>query len=245
MLIVSLYVDDLLFTGNDELMFTEFKNSMMLEFDMTGLGKMKYFLGLEILQTSGGIFIYQKKYAEEMLQRFGMNQSNSVQTPIAPGFKICKDEGGQQVDKTCFMQMVGCLMYLTSTCPDLMFVVSLLSRYMENRTQLHLQLAKRVLRYIQGTAEFGIFYKKGGSDKLIAYTDSDYAGDVDDRKSTTGNVFLFGSGAVSWCSKKQPIVSLSTTEAEFIAAASCSCQAIWLKWLLMTLDQTEQDSITI
>ncbi|KAL0405993.1 UNVERIFIED_CONTAM: Retrovirus-related Pol polyprotein from transposon TNT 1-94 [Sesamum latifolium] len=192
---------------NDELMFAEFKTSMKHEFDMTDLGKMKYFLGLEVLQKSGGIFISQRKYAEEMLQRFGMNQSNSVQTPIVPGFKLCKDEGGTKVDKTYFMQMVGCLMYLTATRPDMMFA--------------------------------------GGSDKLIAYTDSDYAGDLDDRKSTSGNVFLFSSGAVSWSSKKQPIVSLSTTEAEFIALASCSCQAIWLKRLLMALDQTDEESITI
>jgi len=89
-------------------MFTEFKNSMMLEFDMTDLGKMKYFLGLEILQKPVGIFICKKKYAEEMLQRFGMNQSNSVQTPIVPGFKICKDEEGKKVDKTFFMQMEKC-----------------------------------------------------------------------------------------------------------------------------------------
>lgn len=117
-----------------------------------------------------------------MLQRFGMNKSNSVQTPIVPSFKICKDEGRKHVDKMCFMQMVGCLTYLTSTRPDLIFVVSLLNRYLEHPTQLHLHLAKRVLGYIQGTTEFGIFYKKGGSDKLIAYSDSDYARDVDDKK---------------------------------------------------------------
>ncbi|RDX67094.1 hypothetical protein CR513_54067, partial [Mucuna pruriens] len=178
-LIVSLYVDDLIFTGKDELMFAKFKNSMMLEFDMTDLGKMKYFLGLEILQQLDGIFICQKKYALEMLQRFRMDRSNSVTNQIVPGVKLTKDESGVKVDKTYYKQIVGSLMYLTSTRPDLM--------YMENPTQLHLQLAKRVLRYIQGTTEFGIFYKKGGSDKLIAYTDSDYAGDVDDRKSTTGN----------------------------------------------------------
>ncbi|KAL0363825.1 UNVERIFIED_CONTAM: Retrovirus-related Pol polyprotein from transposon TNT 1-94 [Sesamum angustifolium] len=120
-----------------------------------------------------------------------------------------------------------------------------LSRFLENPTQLHLQLAKRVLRYLQRTMDYGIFYKKGGSDKLTAYTDSDYTGDLDDRKSTSGNLFLFCSGAVSWSSKKQPIVSLSTTEAEFITAASCSCQAIWLKRLLMTLDQTDEESIVI
>ncbi|KAL0298728.1 UNVERIFIED_CONTAM: Retrovirus-related Pol polyprotein from transposon RE1 [Sesamum radiatum] len=174
-----------------------------------------------------------------------MNQSNFVQTPIVPGFKLCRDEGGTKVDKTNFMQIVGCLMYLTATRPDMMFAVSLLSRFLENPTQLHFQLAKRVLRYLQGTTDYGIFHKKGGSDKIPAYIDSDYAGDLDDRKSTSGNVFLFSSGVVSWSSKKQPIVSLSTAEAEFIAATSCSCQAIWLKRLLMTLDQTVEESIVI
>lgn len=238
MLIVSLYVDDLLLTGNDELMFVEFKKSMKDEFDMTDLGKMKYFLGLEVQQKSDGVFICQRKYAREILQRFGMDESNSVQTPIVPGSKIFKDEGGKKVDKTNFKQMVGCLMYLTATRPDMMFAVSLLSRYMENPTDLHSQQAKRVLRYLQGTVGHGIFYRHGGSDGIIAYTDSDYAGDLDDRKSTSGYVFLLSSGAVSWSSKKQPIVSLSTTEAEFIAAATCVCQAIWLKRVLRFLDQT-------
>ena len=96
-----------------------------------------------------------------MLQRFGMNQNNSVQTPIVPGFKICKDEGRKHVDKMCFMQMVSCLTYLTSTRPDLMFVVSLLNRYLEHPTQLHLHLAKRVLGYIQGTTEFWNFLQEG------------------------------------------------------------------------------------
>ncbi|XP_015578574.2 uncharacterized mitochondrial protein AtMg00810-like [Ricinus communis] len=245
MLSVNLYVDDLLFIGNDELMFAEFKNSMKHKFDMTDLGKMKYFLGLEILQKSCRIFISQRKYAQEMLQHFGMNQSNSIQTPIVPSFKLCKDEGGTKVDKTYFKQIVGCLMYLTATRPDMVFVVSLLSRYMENPTQLHLQLPKRVLRYLQETTGYEIFYKKRGNNGLIVYTDSDYAGDLDDRKSTSRNIFLFSCGVVSWSSKKQPIVSFSTTEAEFIVAASCSCQAIWLKRMLIILDQTQQETITI
>lgn len=226
-------------------MFTKFKNSMKHEFEMTDLGKMKFFLGLEVLQKSGGIFIGQRKYAQEVLQRFEMNQSNSVQTPVVPGFKLCKDEGGIKVDTTYFKQIVGCLMYLTAPRPDMMFAISLLSIYMEKPTQLHLQLAKRVLRYLQGTTEYGIFYKKGGNEGLIAYTDSYYSGDLDDRKSTSGYVFIFGSGAVSWSSKKQPIASLSTTEAEFIVTAACACQAIWLKRVLKTLDQTQQEKNTI
>lgn len=100
--IVSLYVDDLIFTGNDELMFTQFKNSMKHEFDMTDLGKMRYFLGLEVLQRFDGIFINQKKYALEVLQRFGMDKSNYVHNPIVPSFKLVNDEGGFKVDKTYY-----------------------------------------------------------------------------------------------------------------------------------------------
>ena len=102
-------------------------------------------------------------------------------------------------------------MYLTATRPDLMFVVSIISRYMENPLELHLQIAKRVLQYLRGTIDFGIFYRKGGDDELVACTDSDYAGDLEDRKSTSGYVFLLSSGAISWSSKKQLVVSLSTT----------------------------------
>ncbi|KAL5830145.1 hypothetical protein ACOSQ3_019613 [Xanthoceras sorbifolium] len=114
-------------------------------------------------------------------------------------------------------------MYLTATRPDVMFVVGLISRYMENPTELHQQVAKRVLRYLKGTLDFGLFYKNGGNSKLVAYTDSDYAGDLEDRKSTTGYVFLLSSAAVFLLSKKQSVVSLSTTEAKFIDAVSCAC----------------------
>lgn len=126
-IIVSLYVDDLIFSGNDKSFCDEFKNSMMLEFEMTDLWKMKYFLGVEVKQSQDGIFICQRKYAKEVLVRFGMEESNSVKNPIVPGTKLHKDEGGERVDETLFKQLVGCLMYLTVTRPDLMFGVCLLS----------------------------------------------------------------------------------------------------------------------
>ena len=136
-------------------------------------------------------------------------------------------------------------MYLIATRPDMMFVVSLISRYMENPTELHLLAAKRVLRYLKGTTEFGIFNKKRGDDELAAYTDSDYAGDLEDRKSTSGYVFLLSSGVVSWSSRKQPVVSLSTIEAKFIIVALCACQAVWLKKVLGKLSQNQGKSTTI
>ncbi|BBH08994.1 ADP glucose pyrophosphorylase large subunit 1 [Prunus dulcis] len=212
-LIVCLYVDDLIYTGNDATMFEQFKKSMMVEFNMTDLGKMRYFLGIEVIQGSDGIFISQRKYAQEVLERFNMAQCNSVLNPVVPGFKLTKDEGGVEVNSTVYKQMVGSLI-----------------RYMERPTEAHLLAAKRAFRYVKGTIDLGIFYKKGGKDELIGYTDSDYAGDQDDRKSTSGY--------------KQPVVTLSTTEAEFIAAASSACQVVWLRRILKSLNQ-EQYSPTL
>ena len=127
-----------------------------------------------------------------------MNQCNPVHNPIVPGFKLTKDENGVKIDGTLYKQIVGSLMYLTATRPDLMFVVSLISRYMKRPTETHLQAAKRVLRYVKGTVNFGLFYKKGGTQELVGYTDSDYAGDQNDRKSTSGHVFVLNYSAVSW-----------------------------------------------
>ncbi|KAF7150925.1 hypothetical protein RHSIM_Rhsim02G0113200 [Rhododendron simsii] len=245
MLIVCLYVDDLIYTGNDSAMFEKFKESMMAEFEMSDLGKMHYFLGIEVVQLPAGIFISQKKYVQEILDRFQMKNCNSVSTPTEFGLKLTKDHDGKKVDSTLYKQIVGSLMYLTATRPDIMYSVSLISRYMENPTELHLLVAKRIFRYLQGTWKFGLFYKKGERSDLRGFTDSDYAGDQDDRRSTSGYVFMLGSGAVSWSSKKQPIVTLSTTEAEFVAATSCVCQAIWLKKILEELYFKRQGAITI
>ncbi|XP_047181334.1 secreted RxLR effector protein 161-like [Vigna umbellata] len=183
-------------------MCDDFKSSMMLEFDMTNLGKMRYFLGVEILQNTHGIFMCQRKYAQEVLSRFGMLNCNAVKNLIVPGTKLSRNDAVAKVDATLFKQVVGSLMYLTATRPDLMFVVSLISRFMANPTKTHWSAAKQILRYLKGTTEFGILYKKGEKLTLVAYTDSDFAGDINDRKSTSGFVFMLGTGAISWSSKK-------------------------------------------
>ena len=130
LLIVSIYVDDLIFTGNDKEMFDEFKASMKAEFEMTDLGRMKFFLGVEIVQNDEGIYIHQRKYALEILQRFEMENSNATKTLMVPGFKLAKDEGAAKLDATQYKQMIGSLMYLTVSRPDLMYVMSLASRHM-------------------------------------------------------------------------------------------------------------------
>ncbi|PNX67921.1 copia-type polyprotein, partial [Trifolium pratense] len=183
--------------GNDATLIEDFKISMKRRFAMTDLGKMRYFLGVEVIQNSDGIFMHQHKYATEILVRFGMESCNKVNSPRVPGCKLIKDENERIADCSTYKQMVGCLMYLLASRPDI--------------------------------ALFRILYNAGVSKdlNLIGWSDSDYAGDLDDKKSTTGFVFMLGSGAISWSSKKQPIVTLSTTEAEFVSAASCACQGIW------------------
>jgi hypothetical protein len=136
-------------------------------------------------------------------------------------------------------------MYLTTTIPDLMFSVCLISIYMAKPTKLHLLATKRILRYLRGTTELGIFYKKGGREGLIRYTDSDYAGDLEDRKNTSGYAFMMGSGAFAWSSRKQPIVTLSTIEAEFVAAAACALQVVWMQQIPEKLSLKESKGTTI
>ncbi|XP_052485200.1 secreted RxLR effector protein 161-like [Gossypium raimondii] len=129
--------------------------------------------------------------------------------------------------------------------PDIMYPVSHISRYMESPTERHLLAAKRILRYLQGTNDFGIFYKKGEKSNMIGFTDSDYVGDQDDRRSTSGYVFMLGTGVISWSSKKQSIYTLSNTKVEFVANTTCACQAIWLKRILEQLQFKPERATTI
>lgn len=174
-----------------------------------------------------------------------MVEVNSVKSPIVPGCKLSKEGGGVNIDSTSYKKMVRSLMYLTATRPNLMFTVCLTSRCMDLPTVMHLQAVKKVQRYLKGTMDVGIFYSRNGSEKLLGYTDSDYAGDVDDMKSTYGYVFMLGTCSISWSSKKQPVVTLSTTEAEFIAAASCVCQVVWLRRILERVGHKQEGSTVI
>ena len=174
-----------------------------------------------------------------------MKDYNPVSTPTKFGLKLNKDHEGKKVDNTLYKQIVGSLIYLIAARPNIMYYVSLISRYMENPTEMHLLAANRILRYLQGTRDFGLFYKKGEKLELFGFTDSDYAGDQDDRRSTSGYVFMLATGVVSWSSKKQQIVSLSTSEVEFIAAIACACQAIWLRRILEELQFMQVEATTV
>jgi hypothetical protein len=226
--ILLLYVDDLFLTGEENLI-TDCKKKLAAEFEMKDLGLMHYFLGLEVWQSPEKIFLNQGKYAVEILKRFDMLECKSMNTPMETKLKLLVDTSSELVDATLYRQIIGSLMYLTNTRPDICFVVNTLSQYLVEPRRVHLVAAKHVMRYLKGTLEYGLCYTGDHDFRLYGYTDSDWAGSVSDRKSTSGCCFSLGSAMTSWQSRKQSSISLSTTEAEYIAACSTSCEAIWLQ----------------
>ncbi|KAI5343806.1 hypothetical protein L3X38_011682 [Prunus dulcis] len=197
---------------------------MMRRYEMTDLGLLYHFLGMAVIQTENCIFINQKKYALTLLKKFGLKQCKPVSTPLVASEKLCKDDGSEPADENKYRQMVGSLLYLIATRTDIMFAASLLARFMHCPTKKHYGTAKRVLRYIQGTIDFGIKYQKGKEAILIGYCDSDWSGSQDDMRSTSGYAFSFGSRVFSWASVKQHSVALSTAEAEYVSASEATTQ---------------------
>ncbi|KAF7841954.1 Retrovirus-related Pol polyprotein from transposon RE1 [Senna tora] len=163
--------------------------------------------------------------------------SKPISSPIEPNTKMCAHEGKDSEDAMMYRQLVVSLIYLTQTRPDLSFAVGLMSRYMQSPKKHHLEAVRRILRYVKSTIDYVLLYKKGGDCKLVGYCDADYAGDHDTRRSTTGYVFKLGDGAIPWCSKRQPTVSLSTIEAEYRAATIAAQESTWLVQLMKDLHQ--------
>ncbi|KAM2946602.1 hypothetical protein COP2_029388 [Malus domestica] len=232
MIIVSIYVDDIIYTGSCQELMDDFKSDMMLKYEMTDLGLLHHFLGMGVMQTEEYIFIHQRKYASSLLKKFGLQDCKSVSTPLVPSDKLRKEDGSRTADEAQYRQIVGSLLYLIATRPDIMYAACLLSRFMHCPTNKHLGTAKRVLRYVQGTLDFGLEYKKGKGAILMGFCDNDWSGSEDDMKSTSGYAFTFGSGVFSWSSVKQQCVALSTAEAEYISASEATAQATWLRFVL-------------
>ncbi|KAK2981110.1 hypothetical protein RJ640_021164 [Escallonia rubra] len=204
-----------------------------------------YFLGLEVKQGKDGIFISQKKYATDLLKKFNMLNCKVAATPMNVNEKLKIEDGTQSTDGRFFRSLVGGLIYLTHTRPDIAFSVGVVSRFMHNPTAHHLGAAKRILRYIAGTRDFGLWYSQVSNFRLVGFSDSDWAGCLDDRRSTSGSIFNLGSGAITWTSKRQATVALSSSEAEYIAATSSACQAVWLRKLLADLLQDQKGATEI
>ncbi|KAK8918643.1 hypothetical protein KSP39_PZI022153 [Platanthera zijinensis] len=196
-MIICLYMDDMIFTASNPAMFEEFKRLMKKEFEMTDLGELSYFLGVEVQQREDGIFISQKKYAEEILKKFRMENNKAISTPADPGIKLRKDSKEEGVDPTMFKSLVRSIRYLTFTRPNIMYAVGVVSRHIEEPKQDHFTATKRILRYVNGIRDHGLKYSTGKDLKLFGYSDSDYGVDVNDQKRTSRYAFNMGTAAFS------------------------------------------------
>ncbi|KAK2440889.1 putative mitochondrial protein [Trifolium repens] len=246
---VCLYVDDLLITGSSKDEIVKLTNQLSTEFDMTNLGGLRYFLGLEFTKTSSGLLIHQKKYVSDILKRFNMLNCNPASTPMETSSSLNNDDEGKSVNSTHYKQMVGSLRYACNSRPDICHSVWIVSRFMQSPKLSHMQAVKKILRYLQGTVDYGILYSNtdGNQRRLVGYCDSDWSGDKVERKSTMGYVFTLFNCPISWCSKKQNVVALSTCEAEYISACNAACQGIWLQSLLqeMMIDVDEEIELRV
>jgi hypothetical protein len=220
LLIVLVYVDDIIFGCNKDSLVQWFASAMESEFEMSMIGELSFFLGLQITQRSEGMFISQEKYLREMLKRFQMEDSKPVGTPMVTGCKLSKDDDSPDVDQSTYRSMIGSLLYITTSHPDIMHVVGMVGRYQSAPKQSHLLAVKRIFRYLKEIMNYGLWYPKNQNFQLSVYSNADWANCVDERKSMSGGAFFLGDSLVAWLSKKQGFISLSTTEVEYIAAAT-------------------------
>lgn len=234
LVIIAAYVDDLILATEDSTDMHDLKKALSNHFKMKDLGVLHYCLGIEITQESECVKLTQKQYILKLLKKYGMLDAYTVSTPSDSNVNLVKDDGvSGKVDKSLYQSMVGGLLYAAvATRPDIGQSVSTVSKFTSDPTTAHLTAVKRILRYLKGTVDLGLTYRKFDGNVLKAYSDSDWAGDRDDRHSTSGSVSVLSGGAINWLSKKQASVALSTVEAEYIALSATTQEVVWLRRLL-------------
>jgi hypothetical protein len=187
---------------------------MKQEFEMSIITELNYFLGIQVKQTSKGIFISQSKYAKYLVKRFGLDGKSHARTPMSTSIKISTDLTGKSVDPTLYISMIGSLLYLTASRLDIAFNVGVCARFQANPKESQLTAVKRIIRYVNDTFLYGIWYSREKNLVVAGYSDANWASNVDDRKSTSGGCFYVGNNLVAWISRKQSSISLSIAEAE-------------------------------
>jgi Reverse transcriptase (RNA-dependent DNA polymerase) len=247
-IIIAIYVDDLLLTGASKPDIDKVKDSLKERFKMSDLGACHFYLGMEVTRDRPRrtLRLSQTAYLRKILQDFGMEHCNKVTTPMETSSRLMPAEPGYEADskfRKQYQSAVGSLMYaMLGTRPDLAFAISVISRFSSNPTNAHWSAVKRVFRYIASTLDMGLVFR-GGLQPLEGYTDSDWAGDQDTRRSTSGYVFNLGSAAISWSSKRQPTVALSTCEAEYVGQKNAAKEAIWLQRFLRQIDPNQDPGL--
>ncbi|XP_019168608.1 PREDICTED: uncharacterized protein LOC109164530, partial [Ipomoea nil] len=228
-LLVQIYVDDIIFGSTNNSLCEKFSKLMQNKFEMSMMGELNYFLGLQVKQPKEGIFINQAKYTRDLIKKFGLDGKSSIKIPMSTSLRLDKDEDGKDVDQTKYRGMIGSLLYLTASRPDISYAVGVCARFQENPKESHLTATEKIIRYLKGTINVGLWYPKGTDFTLTGFSDADFAGCKIDRKSTSGTCQFLGGRLVSWFSKKQNSIATSTAEAEYIAAGSCCAQILWMK----------------
>ncbi|KAK8952132.1 hypothetical protein KSP39_PZI003057 [Platanthera zijinensis] len=228
-LLVQIYVDDIIFGSTDSNLCKKNFNLMHSKFEMSSMGELSFFLGLQVKQHAEDIFISQTKYAKELVKKFGMSEASCMKTPMPTNAVLDADEHGKHVDQTTYRAMIGSLLYLTASRPDIMFATCICVRFKVSPRESHLTLIKRILRYVKSCPNLGLWYPKDSGFELTGFSDADYAGCRVDKKSTSGTCQFLGDRLVSWFCKKQTSVSTSTAEAEYMAADSCCSQILWIQ----------------
>ncbi|GJW75164.1 putative ribonuclease H-like domain-containing protein [Tanacetum coccineum] len=232
-MLFQVYVYDIIFGSTKKSMCTEFEEVMHKRFQMSSMGELTFFLGLQVKQQPDGIFISQDKYVADILKKFDFLSIRTATTPIESNKPLVKDEDGVDVDVHVYRSMIGSLMYLTASRPDIMFAVCACARFQVTPKASHLNAVKRIFRYLKHQPKLGLWYPRDSPFELEAYSDSDYGGASLDRKSTTGGCQFLGRRLISWQCKKQTIMANSTTEAEYVAAANCCGQVLWIQNQMM------------
>ncbi|KAI9195677.1 hypothetical protein LWI28_017144 [Acer negundo] len=235
-----IYVDDILITGNDPVSIAATKKFLHSHFHLKDLGNLKYFLGIEVSNSKNGIFISQRKYALEIIEDTRLLGAAPINTPMERGLKL-SDKSDLLKDPSQYRRLVGRLIYLTVSRPDITYAVHVLSRFMHQPRKLHMEAALRVVRYLKGAPGKGLFFSSNSDFKLRAYCDSDWAGCPLTRRSTTGYCVFLGSSLISWRSKRQKTVSLSSAEAEYRAMTGACCELTWLRCLLRDLGLSHRE----
>ena len=249
--LVAVYVDDIhvILAGRSEDSREEVKQNLSHKFEMKDLGALHYFLRVKIIKDllGGVIWIGQPAYTEKILQRYKMHDSKAVSTPVNPDLKlVAAEDADKVVNQQMYQATVGSLLYLsTKTRPDIAYAVSSIARFCAQPTQQHWVAAKRILRYLKGTSNYGLSYKGDSGNEVTGYSDADWAGDTGDRKSTSGYVFIQADAAISWKSSKQKCVALSTAEAEYVALSATVQEALWLQQLTNDLVNMSVQEMTV
>uniref|UniRef100_A0A2N9HDI4 Reverse transcriptase Ty1/copia-type domain-containing protein n=1 Tax=Fagus sylvatica TaxID=28930 RepID=A0A2N9HDI4_FAGSY len=229
-----LYVNDIVLTGNNPFFLKQLITSLSKVFELKDMGILHYFLGLQINRSSQGLTLTQTKYATDLLTKHNMLNCSPCKTPCVPHTRLSATCGKPLTDVHAYRSLVGALHYLTFTRPDLSFAVHQLCQFMQAPTNIHLTAAKRILRYVRGTIDHGLFYTSGPI-SLSAFSYANWAGDPNDRRSTSGLLVFLGNNPITWSAKKQLTISRSSTEAEYRALASASAELCWLRTLVKDL----------